>query len=354
MSYLSILDLGIYVSLGLFAGLLAGLIGLGGGVVLVPALAVIFAYQLPAFAIMKTALATSLASIIFTSAWAAWKQYRAGMIDLQKVKILAPSSAAGSLLGGLTAPYVPGDSLKAIFCIFALYVGSQMLSSGNLRFNLRFTTRSGVLAGGFSGAASSWVGIGGGSFIIPYLNSVREPHEKIVGTTSAVSVVLAIFATVGYALGAYAQHADLPNQIGYINLPALAGIVSGSAFGVPIGLYLAKRTSAIAIKRIFAIILLVECVRLALSLTGSTFTRQAGLMLAELAALYFAIGIVFSVTQSALAAKFAGAQTLSRTWRRDLLIAATKWALAWPIYGLRLLAKPAGRNDRPDAQETKS
>lgn len=262
------MEYAIFIGLGVVAGVLSGMIGIGGGVVLVPALSVVLAAVVPPEHLLKTAIATSLASIIFTGAWAAWRQWRAGMMDVQKVAWLSGGTAAGSLFGGLLAPHVPADVLRGLFGVFALYVGLQMLLGLQPRFKIEFNRKTGIAAGVATGAASSWIGIGGGSFIVPFLNSVGESHVKIAGTSSGVSVVVAFFATAGYALTAHLQGVELAHQIGYVNIPALLGIVVGSLAGVLVGIRVARWSSAAAVKRVFAVILLVEGGRFLLGLAG--------------------------------------------------------------------------------------
>lgn len=250
------MDIAIFMAVGLFAGVLSGMLGIGGGQVLVPCLLAVLAGTVPEPYLMKTVLATSLATIPFTGGWATYQQSRDGNVDLGKVKKLTLGVVVGALIGGIAAPYLSAIFLKGLFCAFAAYVGIQMLVGKQPKFNAEFNQRNGALAGTATGALSSWVGIGGGAVIVPFLLAVGEPVKKATGISSAVGVVVAMSATVGYAWSAHLQGIHLPGQWGFVNTTALAWIVSGSFFGVLIGVKLAKKVPATALKRIFAITLL--------------------------------------------------------------------------------------------------
>lgn len=260
------MDYSIFAALGVVAGILSGLLGIGGGQVLVPALLAILSASLPGDALMKTVLATSLATIPFTGGWAAYQQRKAGNVDLAKVAKLAGGVVAGALIGGACAPFVSGMLLKGLFAIFALYVGLQLIAGKQPRFKSEFTSKSATIAGSITGAFSSWVGIGGGAIVVPYLLAVGEEAKKATGISSAVGVVVAASASVGYAIAAHMQQVSLPMQLGFAHLPAFAGIVGGSFFGVLIGMRLAKKANAALIKRLFAITLLAAGAKMLVSL----------------------------------------------------------------------------------------
>jgi uncharacterized membrane protein YfcA len=254
------------MAVGLVAGVLSGMLGIGGGQVLVPCLLAALAGSVPEPFLMKTALATSLATIPFTGGWAAYQQSREGNVDPSKVSKLAFGVVAGALLGGLAAPYVPASVLKGLFSVFALYVGAQMIIGRQPKFSAEFNRRNGAVAGAATGALSSWVGIGGGAVVVPFLLAVGEPVKKAAGISSAVGVVVAAAATAGYGWSARAQAVSLPNQWGFVHLPALASIVAASFFGVLIGIKLARRVDALMLKRMFAITLLAAGAKMAWSL----------------------------------------------------------------------------------------
>lgn len=246
----------VFIGVGVFAGILSAMLGIGGGQVLVPCLLVALGTSVPGDYLMKTVLATSLATIPFTGGFAAYQQYRAGNVDFSKVRKLAVGVIVGALAGGLAAPFVRAGILKGLFVAFAFYIGLQMLVGRHPKFKSSFNARSATVAGTITGAFSSWIGIGGGAIVVPYLLAVGTEVKKATGISSAVGVVVAASASAGYAWAAHLQDISLPNQWGFIHGPAFAGIVTGSVFGVLIGMRLAKIAPAPVIKRLFAITLL--------------------------------------------------------------------------------------------------
>lgn len=262
------MDVAVLLMLGVFAGVLSGMLGIGGGQVLVPILLIVLASSVPPEFLMKTVLATSLATIPFTGLLATYKQNKLGNVDFSVVKRMTLGVVVGALLGGLVAPYVPAVALKLVFALFALYVGVQMLLGKQPKLNVTFSARTSSIAGAMTGAISSWVGIGGGTVLVPFLLSVGVQLKRSVGISSAVGVVVALAASVGYALSAHLQAVVLPGQWGYVHIEALMGIVAGSLLGVPLGVALCQRVNAVLIKKIFALTLLIAGVKIAASALG--------------------------------------------------------------------------------------
>ena len=145
------------ILIGLIAGVLSGLLGIGGGLVLVPSLLVL--QSTVGSEATAVAVATSLAVIVFTGAWSGYQQHALGNVDFSKVMKLSGGVAVGAVLGGFTAALMPGLVLKVVFCIFAVYVASLMLFEVQPKMEIPFTTRSATGAGLATGALSSWVGI---------------------------------------------------------------------------------------------------------------------------------------------------------------------------------------------------
>jgi uncharacterized protein len=252
------------IVVGLVAGVLSGLLGIGGGLVLVPALLVLQANQ--GSQATAVALATSLATIAFTGAWSAYQQYRIGNVDLGKVKKLSAGVALGAIFGGFTTALMPGMVLKVVFCVFATYVAAQMWFGAQPRMDIEFTTRSAAGAGLATGALSSWVGIGGGTIVVPFLTSAGEPLKKAIGISSAVGVPVAVFASLGFAWSAWRSGVSAPGRWGFIDLTALASIVPASLVGSYVGVRMGARVSAPALKKIFAVVLLLSVAKIFLSL----------------------------------------------------------------------------------------
>lgn len=262
------MDYTLLLAVGGLAGVLSALLGIGGGLVLVPALSMVLASRIPEGELMKTAVATSLATIPFTGGWAAYQQHLRGFVDGTKVRTLAFGVVAGALLGSGTATLVSDTLLRGVFCVFALYVGIQMILGKQPRFRVAWTTRSANVAGALTGLLSSWVGIGGGTVVVPYLLSTGESPRHATGISSAVGVVVALSACVGYALAAYGRDIHLPFQVGYVHVPATINIVVGSLIGVLLGMRIVERINASLLKKLFAVTLLLAGTKMAASLVG--------------------------------------------------------------------------------------
>jgi uncharacterized protein len=245
---------------GLVAGVLSGLLGVGGGLVLVPCLLIAQGAQAPDATVV--ALATSLATIPFTGSWSTYQQHRLGHVDFAKVKTLAWGVAVGAVAGGFTAALVSEYVLKLLFGVFATYVGVQMLLALQPRFKSSFTPRSATIVGAITGALSSWVGIGGGTIVVPYLAATGEPVKRAIGISSAVGVVVALFSTLGYAWSAWRLGVQVPGRWGFVHSAALMSIVPMSLVGSFLGVRLGAVVSAPLLKRIFGVLLLISAAKL--------------------------------------------------------------------------------------------
>lgn len=245
----------IYPVLGACAGLLAGLLGVGGGLVIVAALAWLLPLQgVPAEQVMQVALATSLGSIIFTGLSSARSHQRRGSVLWPSVWRLVPGLLIGAAIGSHFATTLSSETLRYVVAGFCLLAGSQ-LAFGTPRPALASDappTSFWLLgAGGGIGALSAVVGIGGGSLTVPLLVWLGVAPVRAVGTSSACGVAIALSSAISYAL--YTPPApNLPGSVGYVYLPAAIGIAAASVFVAPYGAQLAHRLSGPALKRVFA------------------------------------------------------------------------------------------------------
>lgn len=249
-----------YLLLGAIAGVLAGLLGIGGGLVLVAALVwVLPRFGIPPGEAMHAALASALASIVLTAASSARAHHRRGSVLWATVAWMVPGVLVGGWLGSLVAVRLDGDVLR--WCV-AGYCG---LAALQLLFGQPRPARDAALGAprgpGYTavgvgiGAVSSVVGIGGGSMTVPLLVSRGVAPVRAVGTSSACGIFIGIGAALGYALNAPAG--ALPGAaFGYVYLPAAAGIAMASVLTAPLGTRLAHRLSPVALKRVFAVFLL--------------------------------------------------------------------------------------------------
>lgn len=247
---------------GTVAGLLAGLLGVGGGLVIVPALVWIFgSLHFPPDSLMQFALATSLASILFTGASSVIAHNRRGAVRWDLVWRLAPFLVIGTLAGSHFADGLGSERLMQVFGLFALLMGVRMLwrSQGSVADGASerpFPATGHAVVGGLIGIASALFGIGGGSLTVPYLSALRVRVQEAVATSSACGMPIAVGGTVGYVMAGWGR-ADLPaGALGYVHLPALAAIAVASVPMATVGVRLAHRLPAQRLKQLFALILL--------------------------------------------------------------------------------------------------
>jgi len=258
----------LYLATGLFAGFLAGLLGVGGGLVIVPVLAMIFAAaHFPAEHIMHLALGTSLASILFTSISSLRAHHAHGAANWQVVRGISPGIVVGTLLGTLLAAQLSTFFLKVFFIVFIYYVAAQMLLNIKPKPSRQLPGAAGLFAaGGVIGGVSSLVGIGGGTLSVPFMTWCNVKLHQAIGTSAAIGFPIAAAGALGFVLnGLMAQ--NLPEYSwGFVYLPALAGLVVASVLTAPLGAKLAHRLPVAKLKKIFAALLLVLGTRMLVSL----------------------------------------------------------------------------------------
>lgn len=249
--------LGLYLLTGAVAGFLAGLLGVGGGLIMVPAL--VFISHRMGFAehlVLHLALGTSLATVVFNSISSIRSHHKRGAVLWPVFRKLAPGLLLGTLLGSLVAQYFKSIWLQGFFGIFAMLVAVQMLLAWQAhgRFGLPGSLGLG-LTGGFIGLISAWVGIGGGSMTVPFLNACQVQLREAIGTSSACGLPIAIGGTLGYIWIGWGQ-AGLPTwSLGYVQLPALVLLAGAGALLAPLGARLAHSLPIAQLKRIFGLLL---------------------------------------------------------------------------------------------------
>ena len=257
-----------YVGVGCVAGVLAGLLGVGGGLVIVPMLGFCLAREgVSPGAIMHMALATSMASIMFTAVSSAWAHHRRGAVEWSVVRRIVPGVLLGTFLGSCVAARLPTGFLKGFFVVFLFYVAVQMLVGGKPKPSCEFPGWAGMLGvGGLIGGVSSLVGIGGGTLSVPFMVWCNLAVHRAIGTSGAIGFPIALGGTIGYLYNGW--HApDLPPlALGFVYLPALAGIVCASVLTAPLGARLAHSLPVPRLKRAFAVLLLIMGTRMLWSL----------------------------------------------------------------------------------------
>jgi uncharacterized membrane protein YfcA len=246
-----------YLAIGLAVGFLAGLLGIGGGMVMVPMLVFVFtAKGFPVEHMMHLALATALATIAFTSLSSVRAHHRHGGVDWAVARTMAPGILAGSLAAALAAGFIPTRPLAIFFTGFMFYAAAQMFVEIKPRAGRQLPGRAGLFAAGAGiGAISSVLAAGGAFLSIPFLAWCNLPLKRAIGTAAANGFPIAVAGTVGYVLQG-SRVPDLPQwSLGYVYLPALLLIVAASMPMAPLGARLAHRLPVKRLRVVFALML---------------------------------------------------------------------------------------------------
>ncbi|MGY6275921.1 sulfite exporter TauE/SafE family protein [Methylomonas sp. MgM2] len=253
--------------LGAAAGLSAGLFGIGGGVLVVPVLSWLFENQgFQSQNIMLMAIATSLATALFTSAASVTTHYRLGNIVWRIAFRLSPSMLLGASAGALAAKYIVGDSLAILFTAYLAYTGFKMAFPPQKTTSLSFKHPRLDYPIGFAiGILSALLGIGGGTMTVPYLAKKGLLMKNAVATSSTCALPVTLSASASYILlGWHNEHLPF-GSIGYIYLPAFFGIIVTSMITAPLGAKLATRLPSPQLKRYFAVVILLIAVKMILN-----------------------------------------------------------------------------------------
>ncbi len=257
-----------YLGLGLITGFVAGLLGVGGGLLMVPGLVWAFARQgfAPEFNI-HLALATSLAVIVPTSLSSLRAHHMHGAVDWSAVRRIVPGILLGTLVGSIAAAKLPDAGLKIFFTVFLFYAATQMLLGFKPPTSRQMPGWPGMsLAGSVIGLISSWVGIGGGTLSVPFLTWCNTGLRRAIGTSSAIGFPIALAGSVGYIMAGLGVDGLPPDSIGFVYLPALLGLALGSWLTAPFGARATHRLPVQRVKRIFAGLLYLLAVRMAYGL----------------------------------------------------------------------------------------
>lgn len=246
------------LALGAVVGFLAGLFGIGGGLIIVPALTYLLPMaNIPNEYLMSMALGTSFSTIVVTAFSAAHRHHKLGNVDWNISKFFIPALMLSVFLAGLVIVNVPKENMSKIFAVIVLFLAFKML------FSLKkstaemkpITPQSTFIAGSLIGIISSMAGIAGGAFIVPYLNSRGIEMKRAIGTSSFCGALLGLSGSLSFMLSGW----GLPNlpdySLGYIYLPALFGITLTSFFTSKLGASAANVLPVPVLKKAFAVLL---------------------------------------------------------------------------------------------------
>lgn len=258
-----------YLALGAVVGFFAGLLGIGGGLIMVPVLTFLFSAQhFPADRILHLALGTTMATIIFTSIFSLRTHHIHGAVNWQVVQYLTPGIVIGTLGGATLAGALPSQFLSIIFVLFIFFAATRMLLTAIPKPSRQLPGKSGMfLIGNVIGAISSLVAIGGGLLTVPFLSACNVRLQQAIGTAAAVGFPIAVAGTIGYITNGIMQPQTLPQySLGYVYLPAVGWVVLASVLTAPLG---AKTTHVIQtdmLKKIFVVMLYLLGVKMLIGL----------------------------------------------------------------------------------------
>ncbi len=255
-----------YLLLGAVAGVLAGLLGVGGGIVVVPALFFLFRLQgLPPELLMHLAVGSSLATVIFTAIASTRAHHRHGAVLWPVVLRMAPGIVLGALAGAAVADRLPTTVLRIAFGLFEIAVALQMLLGLRPKPSRTLPGPLGLATvGGGIGTISSVLGIGGGTLTVPFLVWCNVSMRRAVATSAACGLPIAAAGAAGFLLAGM-DRPDLPRWAsGYIYWPAVAGVVAASALTARTGAWLAHNLPVATLKRVFAVVLIFVGMRMLL------------------------------------------------------------------------------------------
>lgn len=247
----------LYICLGAVAGVLAGLLGIGGGLVIVPMLNFAFEWQqFPVEHIQHIALGTSMATIIFTSLSSMRAHHKRGAINYTAFWRLTPGIIVGTYLGSWIASLLSTMFLKVFFGLFLYYVATQMLMNIKPKAAHELPGQAGTFgAGSGIGIFSALVGIGGGTLTVPFLSWCNLTIHAAIATAAAVGLPIALAGTAGYVINGWSVTGIPGPHVGYVYIPALLGIIVTSMLTAPFGAKLAHSLPVDKLKKIFAILL---------------------------------------------------------------------------------------------------
>ncbi len=265
-----ILDLLVYLCIGVFSGYIAGLFGVGGGMIIVPALTLSFTlHGLPSAIVVHMAVATSLAVIVLTAISSIKQHHNQGAVRTDLLRLLAPGLVVGAFAGAWVAKQIPALTLELGIGLFAWFVAGQMLYN-----NLNLTkpqTHTGITslaktpyitpvqsgAGLLIGGLSAIFGIGGGTFTVPYLTAQGISIQQAVGTAAAAGLPIALAGAVAFMLFSPPAGLAVPHTLGYVYLPAFIGIALTAVWAARLGALKAHQLSTTQLKLAFALLLFV-------------------------------------------------------------------------------------------------
>jgi uncharacterized protein len=243
-----------YLVTGAVAGFFAGMLGIGGGAIIVPMLVALFeAQELPRTQVMHLAVGTTLAAFLFTSAASVRAHALRGAIRWDIARRMTPGILAGGLIGSLASRHVSTAGFAAIFTLVVYAAATSMLIERKPRAARDLPGAAGML-------------VGGAFMTIPFMMWCGVPLIQAIGTASLIGLPIALSGSVGFMIAGFGEQALPSGSVGYVYLPALAGIVVAGVAAAPLGAAVAHRTPTRWLKRIFALLFYFVATRMLITL----------------------------------------------------------------------------------------
>lgn len=259
------------VSIGIAAGVLSGLFGVGGGIIIVPSLIAVYGYtHLESPYLVHIAIASSLFIIIFTSLSSSHKHFSHGNVQWKEALVIGLSSAVTVFLFSKIAVLLPGEVLKKVFSFVLVIVGLKMLFTGKKSHEERENSEPESYSmwicigiGTLSGAIAAFSGLGGGVFVIPLMHYLMKvPFKKAIGTSSAAILITAVAGVLSYFINMPSGSVNIPYSFGMVDTVSCIPVILASIPASRLGVYLNRKTHHYLLTKLFAVFILVVCAKL--------------------------------------------------------------------------------------------
>ncbi|MEO8331278.1 MAG: sulfite exporter TauE/SafE family protein [Gallionella sp.] len=259
-----------YLALGAIAGYLAGMFGIGGGIIIMPVLMLLFDEQrFPAEHLLHLALGTSMAAILFTSLSSMRQHHRHGAVNWRVVRNITPGILLGTGIGAVFATSISPHFLGMFFALFVYFVAAQILIDIRPHASRQLPGAAGMtMTGILTGWLSSMVSIGGGTIVVPFLVWCNISLRHAIGTSAAVGFPVAVGGTVGYILTGLNNPALPDHTLGFVYLPALFWVALASVITAPLGAKATHHMKIGLLRKLFAVLLIALATKLLWKVLG--------------------------------------------------------------------------------------
>lgn len=251
--------LSVYLIVGAFAGVMSGLFGVGGGVIVIPALAAIFLHNtfIPTEYEMQMAVGTSLAIMLATATSALYAHHKRKAVRWEIFKTMLPGLVLGAIVGAVIDHFLPSRALQIFFGIFLFIIGLRMTLNKRVKAGVEGLSISMMRLGSILiGALSSLLGVGGGALLLPFFLRCQLDMQEAAGTSIACGLSVGVVATLSFMVTGWFSMVHVPMSTGYIYWPAFFGIALTSTMFAPLGALMAHKLPKEFLKRFFGVFLL--------------------------------------------------------------------------------------------------